>query len=93
MEIKLVKNQDGTYEKVELADAELEDGSVVKVVASREVLSEDNFAEVLEQISKLEKEKAQAIFDAEEHVKNESTRIDALLAPLLALKAEHDKIK
>lgn len=93
MEIKLVKNEDGTYDKVELADAELEDGSVVKVVASREVLSEDHFAEVLEQINQLQKEKAVAILKAEEYVTTETARIDALLAPLLALKAKHDETK
>lgn len=93
MEIKLTKNQDGTYDKVELVDAELENGSVVQVVSSRETLNEDHFAEVLEQINQLQKEKADEITKAEDHIKEQTARIDALLAPLLALKAKHDETK
>jgi hypothetical protein len=100
MEIKLTKNQDGTYDKVELVDAELENGSVVQIVNSRETLDDKAFEAIADQINALQIERSdviklqdQALADTLAFKDAETARIDALLAPLLALKAKHDETK
>lgn len=100
MAIKLTKNQDGNYEKVELVDAELETGDIVKVVKEKTVITKSDIEQMIEKIKSLTNEKNQIIASFNEKISlveasrdSETDRLTAEINLLSQLKTQFELLK